>query len=79
MTRLLESAFDEARKLPEPDQDAIAAMILEQIADDQAWDEKFAATTEDQWGRMIAKVREDIAANGTIPLEDVLPPDDHSR
>ena len=79
MTRLLESAFEEARKLPEPDQDAIAAMILEQITDDQAWDAKFAATTEDQWARMLAKVREDIAANGTIPLEEVLPSDHPSQ
>jgi hypothetical protein len=78
MTRLLESAFEVARKLPESDQDTIAAMILEQIADDPAWDEKFAGS-QDLLAKLAAKAREDITANGTIPLDDVLPPDDHSR
>ncbi len=42
MTQLLEHAVAEAQKLPDPAQDAIAALILEQIADDHAWDEAFA-------------------------------------
>jgi hypothetical protein len=32
MTRLLEEAVERARVLPAPEQDAIAAMILEEIA-----------------------------------------------
>lgn len=37
MTKLLEKAFDEACKLPRWEQDAIAAMVLEEIADNQRW------------------------------------------
>ena len=61
MTRLLERAIDEVRKLPEPEQDAIAARILEQIADDRAWDDAFARSP-DVLARLAAKAREDIAA-----------------
>ena len=32
MTRLLERAFAEAQQLPEPEQDALAALVLEWIA-----------------------------------------------
>jgi hypothetical protein len=61
MTPLLEHAVSEARKLPESAQDAIAVMILEQIADDRGWDESFARSQE-ELVRMARKVREDIAA-----------------
>ena len=46
MTQLLERAIAEARNLPEPAQGAIAALILEQIADDQVWDEAFARSQD---------------------------------
>jgi hypothetical protein len=61
MTQLLEQAIDEARKLPAPAQDAIAALILDQIADDRAWDEAFARS-QDQLAQLAAKARADIAA-----------------
>jgi hypothetical protein len=61
MTKALEDAIYEARKLPDAAQDAIASMILEQIAEDRAWDESFARS-QDQLARLAAKVREDIAA-----------------
>jgi hypothetical protein len=61
MTQLLERAIEEARKLPSPAQDAIAALILEQIADDHAWDESFARS-QDQLARLAAKAREDVTA-----------------
>ena len=61
MTRLLDQAIAEVQKLPDESQDAIAALILQQIADDHAWDEAFAGS-QDQLGRLAAKVREDIAA-----------------
>ncbi len=67
MTRLLENAIEEARKLPEPEQDAIAALILEQIADDRAWDEKFAGS-QDLLARLAAKAREDVEAGRVRPL-----------
>ena len=61
MTRLLEQVLAEVQKLPEAEQDAIAAMILEEIADERAWDEAFAGSQE-QLGRLADRVREDIRA-----------------
>jgi len=61
MTQRLEQAIAEAQKLPGPAQDAIAALILEQIADDHAWDEVFARS-QDQLAQLAGKAREDIAA-----------------
>ena len=69
MTRLLESAIEEARKLPEPDQDAIASLIFEQIADDRAWDEKFARS-QNLLTRLAAKAQEDVEAGRARPLRD---------
>lgn len=37
MTKLLKKAFAEAKRLPKWEQDAIAAMILDEIAESQAW------------------------------------------
>jgi hypothetical protein len=59
MTQLLQQALAEIEKLPAGDQDAIAARILEEIADERRWDEAFARS-EDQLGRMAERVREDI-------------------
>lgn len=61
MTRLLEQAIGEARKLPETEQDAIAALILEELADERRWDEAFAGT-QDRLAQLAAKVRRDVAA-----------------
>ncbi|MCB1033529.1 MAG: hypothetical protein KDD47_06815 [Acidobacteria bacterium] len=42
MTKLLERAFAEASKLPEADQDRIAADLLRELADEAKWDASFA-------------------------------------
>jgi hypothetical protein len=61
MTHLLEQAIVEVQKLPAPEQDAIAAIILEEIADEKRWEEAFARS-QDQLTGLAAKVREDIRA-----------------
>ena len=61
MTQLLEQALAEVRKLPEQDQDAIAALILEEIADERRWDDAFARS-QDVLAKLAAKAREDIEA-----------------
>jgi hypothetical protein len=61
MTQLLEQALTEVKKLPEPEQDAIAALILDELADERRWQENFARS-QDQLSRIAAKVREDIRA-----------------
>ena len=42
MNRLLEKAFAEPSKLPESEQEALAAWILEELASESRWDEAFA-------------------------------------
>ena len=42
MSALLDRAVAEVRKLPEAEQDAIAALILEEMEDDRRWEEAFA-------------------------------------
>lgn len=73
MTKLLEQVVAEIEKLPEDAQDAIAARLLTDLADEQAWTARFAATTDAQWDRMAAMVRREIAAGDTMPLDDVCP------
>lgn len=42
MSPLMERAFSEAGQLPEADQEAIAAIILQEIESERRWDELFA-------------------------------------
>lgn len=42
MSQLMERAFREARQLPEADQEAIAAIILQEIESERRWDELFS-------------------------------------
>ncbi|MFH1115215.1 MAG: hypothetical protein V1792_15000 [Pseudomonadota bacterium] len=61
MTALLERALAEVEKLPPEAQDTIAALILEELEDEQRWDATFAAT-QPQLAKLAKKVREDIRA-----------------
>ena len=72
MTPLLERAIEEIQKLSTPEQDAIAGVILDELADEKRWDEAFARSQE-QLDRLAAKVREDIRAGKVrdTPVEDL--------
>lgn len=73
MTKLLEQAIQEIEKLPEDAQNAIAARLLADLADEQSWAAQFAATSNAQWDNMAAMVRKEIADGNTTPLDDVFP------
>lgn len=73
MTQLLQQALAEIEKLPADAQDALAARILADLADEQAWTDRFEATSAEQWDRLADLARQDIAAGGTIPLDDMFP------
>jgi hypothetical protein len=62
MTELLQQAIAQIEKLPADQQDAIAARSLAESQDEQKWETSFAATTDDQWDRMAAMVRQEIAS-----------------
>jgi len=74
MTKLLQQLIAEIEKLPDKEQDALAARILAELADEEAWTARFNATTDEQWDRLTEAVRREIAAGETAPLDDVFPP-----
>ena len=61
MTSLLEQALAEVKKLPESEQDAIASLILDELADERRWQESLAYSQE-ALARVVQKVSEDIRA-----------------
>jgi hypothetical protein len=79
MTTRLQRAVAEVEKLPAEDQDAIAARLLAEVDNQRQWDARFASTTDDQWDRLVAEVRRDVAEGGTLPLDDVFPPGESHR
>ena len=64
MTKSLELAIAEAKKLPSEEQDALAAIILEEIQDEARWDASFARS-QSQLNRMAEKARQDLQAGRT--------------
>ncbi|MCA2686639.1 MAG: hypothetical protein ACK544_02115 [Microcystis sp.] len=73
MTELLQQAIAQIQKLPPDQQDAIAARFLAELQDEEKWETRFAATTDDQWDQMAAMVRQEIAEGKTAPLGKVFP------
>jgi hypothetical protein len=61
MTQLLEKAIIEIHKLGPERQDAMAALILDEIADEQKWDNAFARS-QDQLAQLARKARADRLA-----------------
>ena len=74
MTELLERAIAQLKTLPADEQDAIAARLLAEMEDEQAWKAQFESTTDDQWDRIAEIVRQEIAAGDITPLAEVFPP-----
>lgn len=46
MTKLLTTAINLVTRLPDDQQDAIAQLILDEIADDERWDRTFARSQD---------------------------------
>jgi len=68
MTKLLDRAIEEARKLPPREQDVLGAIILEEIADEARWAKKFAET-QDVLEKMAEEALADLKAGRTTLLE----------
>jgi hypothetical protein len=67
MTELLEKAFAAAARLPEPEQDRIAANLLQELADEVKWDASFADSAP-QLERLAAEALEQYRAGRTEEL-----------
>lgn len=59
MTKRLARAIREVQKLPASAQDLIAALILEELADERRWQEAFARSPE-KLEKLAAKAQKDI-------------------
>jgi len=68
MTQLLERAFSEASKLPEKEQNAVAALLLEELASEKRWDEAFASS-EQQLSSMAREALREFEAGQTLPMD----------
>ncbi|MBA3316343.1 MAG: hypothetical protein M3552_18385 [Planctomycetota bacterium] len=65
MTDLLQRALNELQKRPSADQDAIAALILDELEDDKRWDESFAGS-QDKLAALVRRTREPDSAAEVI-------------
>lgn len=74
MTERLRRAIAEIEQLPNDQQDAIATRLLAELQDEKSWTSKFEATTNSQWDKLAAMVRQDIAAGETLLLDELFPP-----
>ena len=68
MTKALEKAFKAASKLPEREQEALAAAILEEVAVEERWKESFAHSPK-QLEQLAEEALDEYRAGRTKPLE----------
>jgi hypothetical protein len=70
MTNLLQKAFDEASKLPEPEQDALGRLLLDELASDRRWEELFAGSHD-----VLAELADEALAEHRAGRTEKLDPD----
>ncbi len=67
MTKLLEKALEEVAKLPASEQDAVAAILLEELASEQRWAKSFAKS-QGQLAKLAQEAIAEYKAGRTKPL-----------
>lgn len=67
MTQLLEKALSEVAKLPASEQDAVAALVLEELASERRWSSSFAKS-QDLLAELADEALTEHAAGQTKPL-----------
>ena len=67
MTRLLEKAIEQIAKLPESEQDAVAAVMLEELASERRWADSLAGSQE-KLARLAQEALAEYEAGRTKPL-----------
>ncbi len=68
MTKLLEQAYSRVTQLPDNQQDAIASLILEALADEEQWTEQFA-NSQDALAKLAMEALAEHKAGKTLPLD----------
>jgi hypothetical protein len=69
MTKLLQQAFSEAAKLPPEEQEALGAVLLEELASERRWSEAFARSA-DTLSALAADALNEHRAGRTRPFEN---------
>lgn len=67
MTKLLEKALKEVAKLPASEQDAVATILLEELASEQRWAKLFAKS-QDKLAKLAEEAIAEYKAGRTKPL-----------
>jgi hypothetical protein len=67
MTKLMEKALQEVAKLPAAEQDAMAAIVLEELASEEKWAAAFAGS-QDQLAKLAREALAEYNAGKTKPL-----------
>ena len=66
MTKLLDTALKKVTELPEPEQDAIARLILDELENEARWQLTFAGS-QDLLARLVGAAREEIDRGEVLP------------
>lgn len=66
MTRLIEQAFAKIAELPDDEQDAVAALILAELAAEERWDTAFRASP-DQLATLAEEALDEYRCGATQP------------
>ena len=67
MTNLLQDALDALAQLPVSEQDALAAIVLEELASEQRWSQSLA-NSRDQLSKLALEALAEYKTGGTKPL-----------
>ena len=67
MTRLLEKAMNQVSRLPKSEQDAVAAIVIEELASEARWAESFA-NSQDLLAKLAEAALAEHAVGRTKPL-----------
>jgi hypothetical protein len=68
MTKALKKAFEAASRLPDADQDELAAAIVEELEADERWEAAFARS-QDALERLADEALQEYRAGRTEPLD----------
>ena len=69
MTKLLERAFEQAARLPEEDQDALAEMLLADLESEERWAQAFAKS-QDKLALLARDALREFEEGRTKPIAD---------
>ena len=74
MTRLLNKAMERVAVLTPKEQDAIAAIVLEEIEDEARWHASFTRS-QDALARLADQARREIARGEVLPYDPATKPE----